>query len=113
MEAKNINKNVASIVNTNLIIKDLKTKQEKIIGATKCWNSQQGCMLQWMGPDFNSKIIYNDYIDNELKSIIYNINTNENTIINTPIYDIDANGKYAFTLDFYRLHRLRPRIWLL
>ena len=27
------------------------------IGATHCWNTQQGCMAQWLGPDFKTKII--------------------------------------------------------
>ena len=30
------------------------------IAETRSWNVQQSCMLQWMGPDFSSRILFND-----------------------------------------------------
>jgi Tol biopolymer transport system component len=65
-------------------------------------------MLQWLGPDFNQKIIYNDLIDNSYCSIIHNLKTKENKIIDRSIYSVAKNGKFALSLNFSRLHRLRP-----
>ncbi|MBQ9314238.1 MAG: glycosyltransferase family 2 protein [Clostridia bacterium] len=78
------------------------------IGTTHCWNSQQGCMAQWLAPDFKSKIIYNDFRDNHYVSVIYDFeNKREEKVFDMPIYDVAKNGEFALTLDFSRLHRLR------
>ena len=45
-----------------------------IIATTHCWNTQQACMAQWLGPNFDEKIIYNDFRDNKFCSVIYNFN---------------------------------------
>lgn len=102
------NQNPTSSTQAKIILKDLVTGQEKIIATTNAWNVQQGCMLQWLGPDFNSKIFYNDFIDGKLKSVILNIDNLEKKIIDYPLYSIDKSGKWGLTLDFYRLNRLRP-----
>lgn len=78
------------------------------LATTKTWNVQQSCMLQWIGPDFSSKIIYNDCRDEKYVSIILNIKTGEEKIIPAPVYSVSSNGKEALTLDFSRLYELRP-----
>lgn len=75
---------------------------------TNTWNLQQGSMEQWLGPEFDNKIIYNDMINNKYVSIIYNIETKEKRIIGRPIYSVSKDGKKAVSLNFSRLHRLRP-----
>lgn len=80
----------------------------KEICVSHSWNVQQGCMAQWLGPDFESRIIYNDYRNGDFCSVIYNIFENkEEKIIRMPIYDVSKDGKFALTLDFTRLHSLR------
>lgn len=109
LRVKNANKNAASKdEEAQIILKDIKNNNENIVATTKAWNVQQGCMLQWLGPDFNTKILYNDYIDNSLKTVILNIENGEKKVINWPVYAVDKSGKWALTLDFYRLHRMRP-----
>lgn len=78
------------------------------LGETSSWNVQQGCMLQWLGPDFSKKIIYNDFRNKKFCSIILNIETLEEEIIEFPIYTINRNGNIALSLDFTRLHKFRP-----
>jgi hypothetical protein len=78
------------------------------IKETITWNLQQGSMMQWLGPDFNRNIIYNDLIDDNYYSVIYNFKNKENKIINRPIYSVAKNGEFALSLNFSRLHRLRP-----
>lgn len=79
------------------------------IGTTHSWNVQQGCMAQWMGPDFHRRIIYNDFRDGHYCSIIYNFeNMAEEKVLPLPVYDISRDGTFALSLDFNRLHRMRP-----
>ena len=80
----------------------------EIITVTRTWNSQQGSMLQWLGPKFDSKILYNDFRDGQYISIILNINTRQETVLPVPVYTVSNDGSFALTLDFSRLHRLRP-----
>ena len=42
----------------------------KVIAETNSWNVQQGCMLQWLGPDYSSNILYNDCRNGKYISVI-------------------------------------------
>jgi hypothetical protein len=79
----------------------------KVLGKTNSWNVQQGCMLQWLGPDYTKRIIYNDFRNGQYCSVILDIKTMEEVIISMPIYSVSVDGKFALSLDFSRLHRLR------
>ena len=80
----------------------------KKVADTRAWNVQQACMLQWLGPDYSSRIIYNDYRNGEYVSIILTLATMKEEVIPAPVYSISASGKFALTLDFSRLYELRP-----
>lgn len=80
----------------------------KKIAETSAWNVQQGCMLQWMGPDFSSRIIFNDCRDGKYVSIIKDIESGAERVIDAPVYTVSNDGKTALTLDFSRLYNLRP-----
>ena len=80
----------------------------KKIAETRTWNVQQGCMLQWLGQDFSSRILYNDYRNGRYVSVIYNLKSNSEKVIMAPVYSVSADGKFALTLDFSRLYELRP-----
>lgn len=69
------------------------------LAETKAWNWQQGCMLQWLGPDFKKKIIFNDRIDNKFVSVIMDIKTGEKCILPLAIYSVSTDGKYALCID--------------
>ena len=51
---------------------------------------------------------YNDYRNGKPCAIIYDLLEKEEKQICSPVYAVDQDGKYAYTLDFYRLERLRP-----
>lgn len=108
LRVKNTLKDVAPSEQAEIVLIDEKENNFKVINHTKAWNIQQGSMLQWMGPDFSSCIIFNDHRNGEFCSVIYNIWTGDERIINTPIYDISRDGSFALSLDFTRLHTLRP-----
>ena len=109
LQVKNAHKVPDSTETAKIVVFDTKNNNEmKIIGTTHCWNTQQGCMAQWLGPDFKSKIIYNDFRNNKYVSVVYNfILKKEEKVYDMPIYDVSKDGKFALTLDFSRLHRLR------
>ena len=59
------------------------------IGETHSWNVQQGCMAQWLGPDFRERIIYNDFRDGSYCSVIFNVSTmTEERVLPLPVYDV-------------------------
>ena len=79
------------------------------IGTTRSWNVQQSCMSQWLGPDFGTRIIYNDFRDGKYCSVVYNwAQRKEEKVLPLPVYDVARDGSFALSLDFSRLHRLRP-----
>lgn len=109
IRAKNTWKNVAPKELAEVVLIDtLNNNKISIIGKTRAWNVQQGCMLQWLGPNFDKEIIYNDFDGEKYISKIYNIVTKKARIINYPVYTVSSDGTFAFTLDFARLHRIRP-----
>ena len=79
----------------------------KRIATTHTWNVQQGCMAQWLGPDFKSRILYNDMRDGKYCAVILNIDTMEERVLPMPCYTVSVDGKTALSLDFSRLHSLR------
>lgn len=79
----------------------------RVIAKTHTWNVQQGCMAQWLGPDYSSKIIYNDLRDGKYCSVILEVATGKECVLPMPVYSVSADGKTALTLDFSRLHSLR------
>lgn len=83
-------------------------KRIKVIASTRAWNVQQSCMLQWLGPDYGSKVLYNDFRDGKYVSVILNLESMEEKVIPSAVYSVSSDGKFALTLDFSRLYNLRP-----
>ena len=78
------------------------------VGTTRAWNLQQGCRLQWLGPDFRERVILNDFRDGCLVAVILDIASGDERVIDRPVYDVTKDGKSALSLDFERLHIFRP-----
>lgn len=78
------------------------------IAQTHAWNVQQACMLQWLGPDFKKRIIYNDFRQGKYCSVVKDLENDSERIIQMPVYTVSADGKTALSLDFSRLYNLRP-----
>ena len=79
------------------------------VATVHAWNVQQGCMAQWLGPDFKSRLLFNDFRDGRYCSVIYDARAmREERVLPLPVYDVSKDGSFALSLDFSRLHRLRP-----
>lgn len=109
MRAESTTVDVAPKQKADIILIDLENNNKITkISETKAWNVQQGSMLQWLGSDFSSTILFNDYRDGNYVAVKHNIKTGVEEIINAPVYTVSEDGQTALTLDFARLHRLRP-----
>lgn len=107
MQVKNTWNDSEPLESADILIINTVSKSVKKVATTKCWNVQQGCMAQWLGPDFKSKILYNDVRDGKYCSIILNIETMSEQQLPIPCYSVSSDGKTALSLDFSRLHNLR------
>lgn len=72
------------------------------VGQSHTFNWQQGCMLQWLGPDHETKIIYNDLENGHYASIILDLVSGERSVLPMPIYTVALDGKSAFCIDHER-----------
>ncbi len=109
LKTKDTSRNVAPEEKAEILLIDTLENNKTIeVAQTKAWNVQQGCMAQWLGPDFKNKIIYNDFRNGKFCSVILDVFTNEEKEICMPVYSVASNGKFALSLDFSRLHSLRP-----
>jgi len=90
-----------------LLIDTMNNNKVTEIAYTHTWNVQQGCMLQWLGPDFKSHVLYNDMRDGKYCSVILDVNIFNERVLPLPCYTVSADGKTALSLDFSRLHSLR------
>lgn len=72
------------------------------VATTRAINWQQGAMLQWLGPDYSTRFIYNDVDGNHFCSRIYDVTTGEMRTIPFPIYGVSPDGKFSITLQFER-----------
>ncbi len=77
------------------------------LGTSKAWGWQQGCMLQWR-PGSENEVMWNDREDGKYVSRIHNLETGETRTLPRAIYTVSPDGKWALSLDFGRLQRLRP-----
>ncbi|HKW67400.1 MAG TPA: hypothetical protein VJP04_08940 [Terriglobales bacterium] len=78
------------------------------LAVTRAWNLQQGCMLQWLGPDFSRRILYNDFRDGAYCAVILDLPSGREQVVPAPAYAVSCDGSQALSLDFSRLHRMRP-----
>lgn len=108
MRANNTWADVAPKEPADIILIDTQNNNAvRTLATTKSWNVQQGCMAQWLGPNLDSKIIYNDFRNGKYCSVVLDIYSMTERILPYPVYTVSQDGKTALSLDFSRLHRLR------
>jgi len=77
------------------------------VAESQTFNWQQGCMLQWLGPDHEARVIYNDLQDGQFVSVILDLQSGERRLLPMPIYTVASNGKSALCIDHERHHFCR------
>lgn len=88
---------------------DAKTGAFEKISETHAWNLQQGAMLHWNPLDDN-EILYNDRQGNQIISVVMNIRTGKKRILPAAINGLSHSGKYALSLSYGQLGRLRKTV---
>jgi hypothetical protein len=86
---------------------DLKSGRFEKLTATLAWNFQQGAMLHWNPARPDSEIFFNDKKGDQIVSKKFNIQTGNTRILPRPINGLSHNGRYALSLTYGRLGRLR------
>ena len=92
----------------DIIIHDMARETETIVGQTAAWNVQQGCMLQWRGPNFDTEILYNTFDGKHYITIVQDVVSGDRRVVDSPVYSVASDGVNALTLDFSRLNTFRP-----
>jgi hypothetical protein len=77
------------------------------LGTTVAWSWQQGAMLQWVGAG-EREVAFNSLAEGEPAATVLDVRTGKGRTLPRPIYALSADGQRAASLDFARLHRLRP-----
>lgn len=74
------------------------------IAESSAFNWQQGSMLQWLGPDFNSRVIFNDADLTKQRYIsrIHDLQENSERVIPCAIYGVHPSGDFSISLNFER-----------
>lgn len=106
LQVKNASSHADSTVPANIVRIDLENNNSiEVIAVTHSWNVQQGCMAQWID---DTTVLYNDYRNGKYCSVLLNLSTKSERILTMPVYTVSSCHKTALSLDFSRLHRLRP-----
>jgi hypothetical protein len=72
------------------------------LGETRAFNWQQGCMLQFRGPDYAASVIYNSFDGEKFIAEIVDVDTGRKRILDHAIYAMFPDGERALSLDFAR-----------
>lgn len=78
---------------------------KKTIARSRSWNFQQGCMLSFIN---ESEIIFNQFENNNYRSVIKNLKSNKQKVFDIPIYTTSNSGRLSLCLSFERLSVYRP-----
>lgn len=77
------------------------------LGASRAWNWQQGCMLQWV-PGTDSTVAWNDREGGQFVCHLLNVKTGRRRTLPHPFYCFSPDGRWAVAPDFRRLNDTRP-----
>jgi hypothetical protein len=78
------------------------------LGRTRAWNFQQGAMLQWLGPDHSTRVVYNRRDGDRLVGVVVDAESREERLLDHPVAAVSRDGRHALSLNFARLAGVRP-----
>jgi len=78
------------------------------LAQTRAWNWQQGAMLQWHPANPEQWFVHNDLRNGGFQGVVRDTQGRELATYQQPIYAVAPDGKYAYSLNFARLHTHRP-----
>lgn len=75
---------------------------------TRAWNWQQGCMLQWLGPEHDRRILFNDRRDGRFVAVVRDVESGAETVHPMAVYTVSPQGDRALCIDPERHYWFRP-----
>ncbi len=91
---------------------DLETRKYHRLGETRAFNWQLGSMLQWVGPDFARRVVYNARREDSRRphfgAVIRDLESGRDLDLPHTVYSLDPKGRYALTPSFERHAFCRP-----
>jgi len=87
---------------------DARTGAFEKFGETTAWNFQQGCFLQWLPEKGKRKVIYNVRGADLFGCVVKDLDSGAERMFPFPVGGVSNDGRYGLTLNFSRLHRVRP-----
>ncbi len=78
------------------------------VSTTSAWNWQRGSMQCWLDRGDGESIVHNTRLQKRFVGIIVNLKDGSKMQLPGAVYSIDSQGRYALSLNFARLHELRP-----
>ncbi len=75
------------------------------LAKTRAWNFQQGAFVQWLGSSPDSLIIYNDCRKGKFISVVLNVHTGKERLMDRAILGVSNDGKKAIGVNFNRLEK--------
>lgn len=83
-------------------------REFKCVATTTAWNWQQGCMLQWLGPDFKSRILFNDIREGNYCSVVLDLQSGRERVLPMASYAASSDGRFVLCVDYERHFWFRP-----
>jgi hypothetical protein len=86
---------------------DAQSGQFRKVAETRAWNLQQGAMLHWNPINPENQIIYNDQEDDDIASVVLDVQSGQKRLLPRAVSAVSHNGKWALSLTYGRVGRLR------
>ncbi len=78
------------------------------LATSLAWNWQQGSMLQWHPADPEILLLHNDRRLGRFVAVVRDTQGRALNVYDQPIYAASPDGRYAYSVNFARLHTHRP-----
>jgi hypothetical protein len=88
-----------------IVTYDVEEGTRREIGRTRAWNYQQGAMAQWLD---SSTVVYNAVEGGLLGAVCTDVQSGASTFVPWPVQAVRPQSKTWVSLNYKRLHRLRP-----
>lgn len=87
---------------------DLRTETFNSLGRSAAFNWQQGCMLQWLGPDYRHRIVFNDRETGTYVARTVEVESGRTCTLPGTVYSVSPDGRWAISPSFERHEFCRP-----
>lgn len=79
-----------------------------VLDETRSWSWQMAARLRWFPDPASDCVIYNRPVDDRYGAVVRDLDGREVKQIPHAMYDIAPDGRWGLSVNFSRLHRLRP-----